>query len=488
MTIREPIKNVGKQTFLYGIGNISIKIVAFLLIPVYTKFLPTRDVGIIALIELSEIFLIATLHLGVYQGLWRYLPDCESDSSKSLISSGFWGVLVTDLLILTVLYFLLDKVLYMFGLGMEYIGLFRIMLFNVFMYIGIQYTLQLWRYEQKVVRYIIVAFIQLVGIVSLIIMFVIKMNYGILGVLLGKTLVLVPLFLFMTFTLVRNNFFLPSVKLFIKQIKFGLPLVIVGISTPILTMSDRYFLNMFVSLDQVGIYNIVYKFAMLINMFLVVPLGMGLNPIMYRLGLRRENHDFFRDIMFYYGVVGGVMMLSIVFFSPAVIEIITTPEYLVAVGIIPLVTLGYYINGFKTFFTLNIALKDRTSQVALVAIFGIIINLLLNYFLVKYFYIKGAALSTLLSYLAVTVLMFLVSNRSNQIDWNLYRIGKLFLTLIISYFLFEWLKQIWPHYQIALGFAGIGIFLLLLIITKTLGPREINGIKSLLIQIRNRGK
>ncbi|SVE11319.1 uncharacterized protein METZ01_LOCUS464173, partial [marine metagenome] len=58
MGIRKPVIKAGKQGFVYGLGNILNKFASFLLIPVYTGFLPTSVVGILILIELFENLLV----------------------------------------------------------------------------------------------------------------------------------------------------------------------------------------------------------------------------------------------------------------------------------------------------------------------------------------------------------------------------------------------------------------------------------------------
>ena len=49
MAIRAPIAAVGKQAAIYGVGNVFTKLAAFLLIPIYTRYMSMTEVGILAL-------------------------------------------------------------------------------------------------------------------------------------------------------------------------------------------------------------------------------------------------------------------------------------------------------------------------------------------------------------------------------------------------------------------------------------------------------
>ena len=51
MAIRSQIKSLGSDTLIYGVGHVLTKIIAFLLIPIYTRFLSMSDVGYYALLE-----------------------------------------------------------------------------------------------------------------------------------------------------------------------------------------------------------------------------------------------------------------------------------------------------------------------------------------------------------------------------------------------------------------------------------------------------
>ena len=75
MPIREPIKQLGKSTAVYGLGNVLNKVAAVLLIPIYTHYLTLSDVGILALLEMVEILMLTVVPLGMNNALWRNLPS-----------------------------------------------------------------------------------------------------------------------------------------------------------------------------------------------------------------------------------------------------------------------------------------------------------------------------------------------------------------------------------------------------------------------------
>ena len=64
------IKQVMKDSVLYGIGNVAVKLVGFILIPLYTdaEYFSTADYGLMGLLEVTSQILIAVMGLSLYSG------------------------------------------------------------------------------------------------------------------------------------------------------------------------------------------------------------------------------------------------------------------------------------------------------------------------------------------------------------------------------------------------------------------------------------
>ncbi|MBT6867321.1 MAG: hypothetical protein HOA19_08230, partial [Candidatus Marinimicrobia bacterium] len=74
MAIRSQIKLLGSDTIVYGIGHLLTKVIAFLLIPIYTRHLAISAVGYYALLETLELLTVSLISSGMQYSLWRFLP------------------------------------------------------------------------------------------------------------------------------------------------------------------------------------------------------------------------------------------------------------------------------------------------------------------------------------------------------------------------------------------------------------------------------
>jgi len=483
MTIRQPIKDLGKSTAVYGFGNILTKLASFLLIPIYTRYLELTEVGILALLEMFEALLISLVPAAINNALWRYLPEHGEEGRRKLVISVFVWATIGYAVLLIVLSLGRSVAITFLGLSPAESPIVMLVLLNIFLAFGSRFLLGLWQYDQKQVSFIVLSFIQFAGVLIVTLVLVVGQGMGLQGVVLAKTTVYVVTFFVSAVVILRQNFTWPSFRPFMRIVRFGAPLILVTLVAPVLTVSDRFFLKLFVSIDDIGIYSIGYRFGMIINMILIMPLQRGWRPMMYRLGIDEASHEYHRDILFYFAVLGSMIFLGISLFARDIIGVVATEAYLAGALIVPLVTLAYFANGFGHFFIAGAALTDKTAHLAPVSLIAILANLVLNFVLIGQFKIQGAAWATFLSYFLFSALILRSSQKSVKIQWDWGRLAKLILILFILYQGTLYLQAEIPEWRVALAFAALVFFPIALKITRTLGWRELNGFKLLARQL-----
>lgn len=480
MTIRSPIKHLGKSTVIYGLGNVLSKFSAFLLIPIFTRYLSLTEVGILALLEMAEVLLITIAPFGIYNAMWRFLPDINKNEGKQYIFSAFAGTFLLNCILLGLIALNYKSPALFFGLDQDTASILLIVILNVLLAFSFRFILVLWQYQQKPVAYVILSVCQFVGVLIITIIFVVIEKWGLLGVIVAKSVVLGIIFVFGCIFILKEYFTVPKLTVYWKMLRFGAPLILLALITPVLTLSDRFFLKIFVPLDDIAIYSIAYKFGMVINMVLVNPLERGWTPMMYKMGAEKESHKYYRDILFYYAILGAFIFLTISFFSRWIIEHVATSAYLSGTIIVPLITGAYFINGFRQFFIAGALLNNQTLRLSFASIIVIALNLILNYFFIKNYGILGAAWSTLISYLVLLCVIYGISQKLIYINWAWNRLIKLMGILGIVFFItyqFQ-LKNI--NYNNAIGLLGIVIFVVLIRVFRIISDREIRGVKSLI--------
>ena len=85
------LKSTAKSSFIYGIGNLSTKLIGLILLPLYTRVLPVGEFGMLAMLETTSQILITLFGLSLYNAFLRWYWEKEySELRKSL----FFTVLV----------------------------------------------------------------------------------------------------------------------------------------------------------------------------------------------------------------------------------------------------------------------------------------------------------------------------------------------------------------------------------------------------------
>jgi len=484
MGIRKPVIKAGKQGFIYGLGNILNKFASFLLIPVYTGFLPTSVVGILILIELFENLLVNFLPCGIAYGMWNKLKKDPRKTIQSF-SSAFYCSLMSTTIAILLLYFSEDFFIYFLGIPEDIGWTYKLILLNILFNVQIRIFLWFIQYEGKAIQFIVVSFIQFAGTLILSILFVVYQGKGLEGIILGKfcafLIVFVCCLLYMLFKYpITIDFFGYQ-----SMVRFGFPLMFLGLTHPILTIMDRFVMRILdFPFDQMGIYSIGYKFGMIINMILVIPMQRVWGPMMFKLGLREDNLQYHRDFLLYYTIIGMSLFVSLLLFSKEILGLIATFSYDSAANIIPIIALAYFFHGYRIFFQAGSVLKGKTWDLLFIPLMTICFSGIINYFMILKYGIKGAAIATLISYLFLDIIVYIISGRSLNIKWKWKKMVYLFLLVcIIVYIFFNFIMFIDSDLLLFKKILLLIFYFIGLIVFRIIGIRELNSIKWIIQKI-----
>jgi len=206
------------------------------------------------------------------------------------------------------------------------------------------------------------------------------------------------------------------------MIGFGIPLVLSNLAFYTLNFSDRFFLQHFRSLEEVGLYAVGYKFAFMISYLLIQPFNIMWQTRMYLLHAKPRQGEVFDQIFVLYSVVLTYAALALSMLSPETVRLMAGPKFQAAQAVIPVVSLAYVFCGIGFFMQTGMFLAAKTKAIGLVAAAAAIVNLVLNYFLIGHFGMMGAAWATLISFAAIAGGNYLVSQRAFHLSLSQGRV------------------------------------------------------------------
>ena len=431
------IKKLVKHSGIYSFGNLSGNILSFLLLPVYTRLLTTEQYGILALVAVFRVVVQRAVNLGTQSSVVKVFFEVDTEEEKKIVvSTAFIFLTVISVFVTLILFFFREGLAILFLKSPQLSYLFAFALFTSLFFIIKTVPLSIFRAREKTVMYSVFAFFTLfLGIVFNII-FVIILKENVKGVLKSALISQLIIFLLILVPFSKNLVFKFKKEYLLRMLTFGVPLVPSGLAMWILTLLDRYFLRIFTTMEMVGVYSVGYKIATIVSILIVIPFSLAWSPLM----LRWHKHEEDPKVLYvkaykYFSIASLFLALIISIYAKEVIWGMTTQPFYNAYKIVYFIVLAYVFHGFFMIFATGCTLVRKTFYFPIATGIAAIMNTVLNIFLIPRFQMMGAAVATIASYFAMTVLILIFSERYYKIPFNFRDTVKIVLVTTILYIL-----------------------------------------------------
>ncbi|MFZ4801202.1 MAG: oligosaccharide flippase family protein [Chlorobium sp.] len=409
----DKIKEAGSHTVIYGLGSVLQTLTGFVLIPLYTRYYTTDMYGVLSLVTICGTLAGAVFYLGASSALARSYYDYDDAEERKRVVSTSLYVTLFGAVVQIVLGFLFGGIVsgWLFKSTAYSLHISLMLVSSAITFINTLFYMLL-RFQRLSRQVVVLNIVSLLLSSILIVFFLVWMKLGvlapILGALLNQAVVCVVLFL-----MVRNFFVLDySVKELRIQIPFGLQAIIISLAYYSFDWLNRFFINKYCSLADLGVYSLGYQIGMVINILLVFPFGQIWSPM--RMQYRNDHNadEFYKKVLTYYFIVGLIITVFLSIFCREVITLLAgREEYVEACRVVPFVMMGMLVYGAVNIIDNGIYFSRKVIYHAYIFWFTSLVSLCLNYLLVPRFGYLAAAVVILICYCTVFVLVFLVSNR-----------------------------------------------------------------------------
>ena len=176
----------------------------------------------------------------------------------------------------------------------------------------------------------------------------------------------------------------------------SLPLVFYNLSDLVLGQSDRVMLQRMISEAAVGQYSLAYNFgAILFTIF--GALNNSWCPFFYE-DMKQGRRDSMRIQAKNFLELFTVLSMGFILLASEVYHVFAPGEFWPGTGLIPIFAASYFFNFLCTFPVNFEYYHKKTKAVAVITITASLVNILLNYFLIRMVGMHGAAIATALSH------------------------------------------------------------------------------------------
>ena len=391
-----------KHSSIYGIGQILGRVASLLLLPLYTRCLVPADYGVVAILDLTAGILAVLIGAGMASAVTRFHFDAEGDEWQDRVWwTGLSYVALASASLIAPLWFARNWLAEL-TLGADisnganfYTLALATMWFGTFTEVFDAYL----RVQKRSALFVALSFLRLLLNVGLNVYFLVVRGDGIAGLLIGNLIATAAyaLTMFAIFCGSRGRFVFDR-PMAGKLLCFGSPLIATALLSMVIHEADRYFLRVWVDLDQVGLYSLAYKIGQAVNMLCLMPFTAIWGVVVYEIA-RSPDAKRQYAVVFEHFVAGlSLVMLAASLFARPLLLLLTTSEYAAAADLVPIICLGYLCFSLHEHFRVPVLLAKQTRSLVPVYLFAAVLNLVCNVVLIPRWHAAGAAWASVITY------------------------------------------------------------------------------------------
>ncbi|MGD8203037.1 lipopolysaccharide biosynthesis protein [Pantoea sp. FN0305] len=409
-----------KKSSVYLLSNIISALAPFLLLPVLTRYLSTKEYGEVAIFQTLVTGLAAFIGINtVGAAARRFFDEGDTDEIKKFNNACLVILFFSALFTVSFFFVFQRQTVNFFSIPEQWI-LVGILVASL-NYI-IQFRLNQWQIRDLPIKYGLLQVGQSIFLVLLTIILVIYFNKGAQG-RVDALMLTTSLFAFFSLYFLFNDKLIsiniPVKKNISEALLFGLPLVPHVFGMFLVSSIDRFIVNRYLGPSQAGIYMV----AVQLSMGLVIvfdAMNKAFVPWIFK-ALAEDDKEkkkkivFFTKIYFFILGLGGVLSF---FIAPPLLIFIAGNKYIAATNIIGWLCLGQCFLGMYLMVTNYLFYTKETGKLAMVSLSSGIINVCLLFYFVPKFGLISAAISFAICMASRFIGTFYLVRRTKLMPWG----------------------------------------------------------------------
>ena len=423
MALGLQLKRLAKHSVIYGLGGIVSRILAVLLLPLYTSYLAGRDYGRVETLTALTAILVTLLRMGITSAFFRFYFDVEDDAGRlRVLRTSFWFTMGGGTLgLVLLLLFASPLSSLLFGTAGA-ANLVRAAGVALWATVNYEQMTSLFRVEERSVAFVCASLANVFITIGLTLLLVVGMDKGALGVIVGNfsgTLIVYLALLGYR----REQLGLQFDRGLLREMNhFGLPLVPTALFLWITNFSDRFFLVKLADVSEAGLYSVGVRVASAM-VLLLTAFRMAWPAFAYSIRDEREARRTYAYVLTYLTLVTAWVALALTLLSPWIVDLLAAPQFADSaqvVGPLAFATVSY---GAYIVIAIGVGRARRTQFNWVVTGAAAAVDVALNFALIPTYGMMGAAIATVAAYTTMAVGMAWWSQRIYPVPYQWRRVA-----------------------------------------------------------------
>jgi O-antigen/teichoic acid export membrane protein len=403
MALSRQLSRLGKQSAIYGLGGLVSRILAVLLLPLYTRYLSRSDYGEVETLIALVIVLTIILRFGISSAFFRFYFDADDhDGRRLVLRTSFWFTMVMATLGLVLVIALAVPISeWLFG-DAGSANLVRASAVALWAQMNYEQMTSLFRVEERPVAFVIASLTNIGLTIGGTVLLVVVLDKGPVGVIVGNfTGTLIVYVTLLGYR--REQLGLQLDRDLLRRMnRFGMPLVPSALLLWVTNFSDRFFLVKLTDTSEVGLYSVGVRVASAM-VLLLTAFRTAWPAFAYSIKSDDEAKRTYAWVLTYLVVLSTWVATALTLLSPWLVAWLTAPKFESASRVVgPLAFAAVSFGGFMVI-SIGIGRARRTQFNWVITGLAAAVNVTLNLTLIPPYGMMGAAIATVAAYAVMFV-------------------------------------------------------------------------------------
>ncbi len=472
----EKIKELTKDTALYGISTIIGRFLGFVLVPFYTNVFSPEEFGIQSYIYAFLAFSNIVYIYGMDAAFMKFATVDERDKKK-VFSTGYIFVTISTVIFSLIL--LLAHVWIADATDLSaYSNIFLFVIGILFFDTATLIPFSQLRLERKASKFATIKILNILINVAMNFILILMYDYGIEAIFISNLVASLFSFIVLLPDIFQSIEYSIDKKYLKKMLYFGLTYLPASVASMIVQIVDVPIIRELTDEATLGIYRANYKLGIFMMLF-VSMFHYAWQPFFLTNAKEENAKKIFSKVLSLFLIFASFMWVILSLFIDDVARFEFLPgrtfigkEYLVGIYIVPIILLAYIFHGLYINFIAGIYLEEKTKYLPAITGLGAILNVVSNLILVPIWGILGGALSTLFSYIFMSAGIFYVSQKFYKIEYEyaiIIKVLSIIFVLSLIYYYFTFTSGLTLQIKLAI----LGIYFALLFILQIIKKNDI---------------
>ena len=405
-------KELVKNTFILGLGQMLPKVISIITLPVVTGQLSKAEFGTFDLITTMVMLLLPVATLQIQSAAFRFLLEKRDNivECRKIITNILTVTVSVSVFVSVILFFVLQ-----YGVITKlFISLY--LFFDILFVTIAQISRGLSLNIQYSISSVLVSVTNAIGIVLSLCLF----SVGLDGVILSMVLANLLAALYLCFVIRLWNyidFHLLSGKAIKEMLAYSWPMVPNNLSNWVLSLSDRFVITGFIGVEATAVYAAANKIPNLLSMAQsVFTMAWQENA---SLAVNDNDNEKYYSLMFdkIFTLVFSFTVL-LIGYTPIIFFFLIKGDYDEAYIQMPILILAMFFYCMASFQGGIYVAHKKTKSVGITTMAAAAINFLIDIIFIKQFGIVVASISTLVAYMFLYIFRMVDSLRFQKLDYN----------------------------------------------------------------------